>query len=125
MDNPILYSRVNGLQTRDSEDFLLENINMVEWNKNGDDLILDVGCGTGNVTCEILLPLVPNNIKKIYAVDINKKIIKTALKNYSHIPEVVFDSLDIGGEIDYHLRGKFDHVVSFFCLHWISDQRYV
>lgn len=66
--------------------------------------------------------MLPNNIRKVMATDVNKKMVLTASLQYSHL-NVEFDILDIGAELPKKFYAKFDHVFSFFCLHWVSDQR--
>lgn len=122
MDDPTLYSAVNTLQTKDVETVLTDYLHLLRWNEN--DVILDIGCGTGNVTCDILLPMLPESVKEVLATDVNSKMISRASRNYSHISEIKFAIMDIGADVPLELQGKFDHGFSFFCLHWIPDQRF-
>lgn len=119
----MLYTKTSVLQVRDVSDFLANNIDLVKWKRDGGDMILDVGCGSGNITCEVLLPMLPNGINKVVATDISKKMISSASEKYSHFSKVEFDVLDFSEKLPLKLHGKFDHVFSFFCFHWIKDQR--
>lgn len=124
MNNPKLYQESNDLQSNISQEVIKKYLKFIEWNQNGDDDIIDIGCGTGNVTVEILLPNFPSSIKRLLAVDVNTKMIKTALEKYSNFnSKVDFGVLDMGEEIPDNYKEKFNHVFSFFCLHWIQDQR--
>lgn len=38
-------------------------------------------------------------------------------------PNVEFKVLDIASDIPDEMKGKFDHIFSFFCFHWIQNQR--
>lgn len=57
-------------------------------------------------------------------VDINENMVLYAKKNCK-IPKVSFSKLDIGGDISEFIRKNdpFDHIISFFCLHLVPDQK--
>lgn len=58
---PEKYIRGNGLQRRDSEDISNRFIEKMIWKPN--EIVLDVGCGPGDVSSNILYPLLKNKIK--------------------------------------------------------------
>ncbi|KAM7301072.1 juvenile hormone acid O-methyltransferase-like [Ixodes scapularis] len=85
--------------------------------------ILDVGCGTGDFTRDVLLPS-HHSCSKIVAVDVSSAMVDYARRNHGHsrISYEVLDvtTTDLSLFLDKH--GKFDRIYSFFCLHWIRDQ---
>lgn len=65
MDNPELYLTKSSLQVRDVTEFLEQNLKLVNWNKSAKEMILDIGCAVGNVTCNILMPMMPKSVEKV------------------------------------------------------------
>lgn len=85
---------------------------------------LDVGCGTGNLTREILLKH-GGDFAEMVGVDISSGMIDWARQHAPH-PRLSYDVLDIekgdaSGFVNKY--GKFDRVYSFFCLNWVCDKR--
>ncbi|XP_022905522.1 juvenile hormone acid O-methyltransferase-like [Onthophagus taurus] len=120
-----LYSNYNGLQKNDAKYVLDNYFNLVKWNGDLDETVLDVGCGDGNVTIDLLLPLLPKNAEKLLGVDISKDMIKFARDN-NRREKVEYDVMDVGGVLDdvHLLDGNcFQHIFSFYCLHWVQDQK--
>lgn len=60
MNCPELYVEDNGLQRRDATDILNKFIGKMIWEPN--EIILDLGCGPGDVTFEILYSFLKNKI---------------------------------------------------------------
>lgn len=120
MDNPKLYLEANSSQNKLTKEILEEYGKYIKWSKNPE--VLDIGCATGDVTHDILLPAIPA-LKRLLAVDINPKMIATASKKYKNHPNIQFDTLDIEKPIPETLKNNFDNVFSFICLHWIKDQK--
>ncbi|CAN8020728.1 unnamed protein product [Ixodes persulcatus] len=85
--------------------------------------ILDVGCGTGEFTRDVLLPS-HHSCSKIVAVDVSSAMVDYARKNHGHsrICHEVLDitTPDVSVFLDEH--GTFDRIYSFFCLQWTRDQ---
>jgi len=57
---PEQYIKNNGLQRKNAEDTSNTYIQRMVWKSN--EIILDIGCGPGDVTSDILYPLLMNNI---------------------------------------------------------------
>lgn len=57
MDNAELYAIYNSMQRRSTEAVLAELSPMFRWTDN--ERVLDIGCGPGDVTAQVLLPLLP------------------------------------------------------------------
>ncbi len=58
MHNADLYESSNGLQRRDAAAVVAEFVPRLSW--SDDELVLDVGCGAGDVTHDILMPAIAN-----------------------------------------------------------------
>lgn len=116
MMNPTLYATANN--------FHLECANRV-FQKYGQGFkgngnTLDIGCGDGRVTKEVVLKNVGGSI---IGVDISKEMIEHSQKNYTD-EALQFRILDIAGKvIPNDLVNKFDRVHSSSCLQWITDIR--
>ncbi|WP_245631984.1 class I SAM-dependent methyltransferase [Edaphobacter aggregans] len=80
--------------------------------------VLDLGCGTGNVTAEIAAR-VPEG--RVVGVDASGEMIAFAKERYGAAvwPNLSFEVCDIR-RIGF--RDEFDLVVSFNALHWIPEQ---
>lgn len=118
-----LYKASNELQRTDNKLVLEEFKDLLNFKKN--DNLLDIGCGSGDVTVDMILPLMPTDYSLLMGVDVSEEMIKFAQKNYSQaVPRLKFEKLDIGLPF-YHstLLENFDHITSFFCFHWIQNQR--
>jgi trans-aconitate methyltransferase len=74
------------------------------------ETILDIGCGTGELTQKI-----SELCGKVTGIDNSKEMIQTAQKKY---PEISFIQADAK---DYKLNVKFDAVFSNAVLHWIPQ----
>ena len=124
MNDPELFDLSVALTTRDVTKVLSEYINSMSW-KTG-DRVLDVGCGPGRVTTQVLLPRLPADFGLLVGADLSADMIQYASKTYTH-PKLRFTQFDLVQDIENtsELRpSDFDKIFSFFCLHWIIDQRY-
>jgi trans-aconitate 2-methyltransferase len=83
----------------------------------GDETVMDAGCGTGRLTRE-LLELVPRG--KVVAVDISRNMLQTAREHLQ--PEfgdrVEFLACDL---VDLSFDRRFDGIFSTASFHWITD----
>lgn len=83
---------------------------------NGDETILDVGCGDGRITAEIA-KRVPHG--HLLGIDISQNMIDEAQKNFGNIENLTFQCVDL---VKFSSDKKFDRAVSFATFHWIKDQ---
>lgn len=124
MHKAALYQRSNGLQRRDAEQVLNEFSSVFQWRIDGCDSLLDIGCGTGDVTIDFILPILPINFSRLIGVDLSDDMVKFAREQYSY-PRISFEKFDFGLELQKQLMRHiepFDHITSFYCLHWIQNQ---
>ncbi|CAD7079460.1 unnamed protein product [Hermetia illucens] len=126
MNAPVtLYHRSNDVQRQDAKDILDEYSKVIKWRKDGRDSLLDIGCGSGDVMIDFILPIMPKNFSKLMGVDIAEDMVKHAKLLYQR-PKISFDKCNIAGDIKAilvdHSEG-FDHVTSFYCLHWEWNQK--
>lgn len=63
MDCPERYIKNNGMQRRDSKDISNTYIEKMVW--TSDEIVLDLGCGPGDVTSDILYPYLETKIKQL------------------------------------------------------------
>lgn len=125
MDKPELYSRANEVQRQDAKEIINEFKNKFQWRMFGGDRLMDVGCGSADVTVDFLEPILPRDYKEIVATDISQVMLDFAKKTYSEkYPKMHFEQFDIGSHwMPKKYCGHFDHVTSFYCLHWVEIER--
>lgn len=127
MEAPSKYSDYNRIQRRDAQFILNEYEERMQWRKDGTDTVLDVGCGTGDLTIDIILTQMPKKFGKLVGVDISQEIIEYAKRTHQR-ENIYFEVLDIESDDDDIQRfskkhpDRFDHVMSFYCLHWVRNQ---
>ena len=120
MNNANLYNKAKSLQRRDAEDVLDAYMPLMQWKKG--DTSLDIGCGDGDTTVNLLLKKMPPDCGVLMAVDRSPEMLKYASKRYPH-NNVVYQHMDIGFADVEKKHGKvYNHLFSFNCIHWIQDQ---
>uniref|UniRef100_A0A1A9WKH6 Juvenile hormone acid O-methyltransferase n=1 Tax=Glossina brevipalpis TaxID=37001 RepID=A0A1A9WKH6_9MUSC len=125
MNRAGLYQRANAVQRHDAEQILKEYSYLLQWQLNGQDNLIDIGSGSGDVLKDFIYPLMPRNFGRLVGSDISSKMCKYARKTYKLDERCDFRILDIATEkeLPIDLQGQFDHVTSFYCLHWVQNQR--
>lgn len=124
MHKAALYQRSNGLQRRDAKQAIEEFSHVFQWRDDGFDSILDIGCGSADVTIDYLLPILPETYERLIGVDISEEMVNYARQQYPH-PRISFDKFDLSVDIEKQAFGNtepFDHITSFYCLHWVQNQ---
>jgi juvenile hormone acid methyltransferase len=124
MIDPKLYDSSQLGTTIEATKVLSEYIKSMSW-KTG-DRVLDVGCGPGRVTTQVLLPSLPENFGLLVGADLSADMIQYASKTYTHtkLRYTQFDLVKDIGNTSQLQPSDFDKIFSFFVLHWIPDQRY-
>ena len=84
---------------------------LVLLNAKRGERILDVGCGTGQLTAEIM-----QFGAEVMGIDSSPEMIATARKNFPHVRFEVADVTALA------YKDEFDIVVSNAALHWVRDQ---
>ncbi|XP_036144545.1 juvenile hormone acid O-methyltransferase isoform X2 [Monomorium pharaonis] len=82
---------------------------------------MDIGCGPGDITNDILLSaLDPNAV--IIGTDISKSMIEHAQKMYGDNKRLKFEVLDIETKnLPVKFISEFNHIFSFYTLQWCSN----
>ncbi|XP_073826566.1 juvenile hormone acid O-methyltransferase-like [Musca autumnalis] len=125
MNHPDWYHKANDAQRFDSRENFHKYIKQIQWRYDGEDSTIDIGCGSGDVLMDIVYPCLPKNFQTLVCSDINPKMLNYARRQYGHMEKVQFQVLDIGTKkkLPNNLRHQFDHVISFYTLMWVQDQR--
>lgn len=137
MNNARLYKKSNALQKRDAEEVINEFSQLLESSSIASDFsLLDVGCGAGDVLVELVLPKLQNKLAEVVGIDISQEMIKYASEKYRN-KFLKFLKVDIESDflstktfiVSQNLGQlkpeSFSFITSFYCLHWIQNQRYV
>jgi len=123
-DPKLFHASCHGLTAKEVTKALSEYINSMSW-KTG-DLVLDLGCGPGSVTMQVLMPRLPADFGLLIGADLSADMIQYASNNYTH-SKLKFTQFDLVKDIENTSQlqpSGFDKIFSFFCLHWILDKRY-
>ncbi|KYQ53175.1 Putative methyltransferase 235L [Trachymyrmex zeteki] len=116
--NPLMYITSNRSQ-REKAFAIIDEFN--EYLKNISGKCIDIGCGPGDVTKDIILPaLDPNAV--VIGTDISESMIDYAKKRYTKEKRLEFEVLDIQTKnLPTKYVSEFDLVLSFHTLHWCND----
>ncbi|CAH0394283.1 unnamed protein product [Bemisia tabaci] len=122
-----LYTEFNASSAkyRDIAALLRDHESLLRWSQ--DEVVLDAGCGPGDVTHNVLLPFLPDAaVKHLVGVDISPSMKEHGYKNFPH-PKLIFDTFDLAQDDvtkltqDPRLHDGFDKIFSFYVLNWIFD----
>lgn len=121
MNDPALYIKSNPFQIRDATQVL--GVYKKHLVCDNDDVVLDIGCGPGDVTTGILKPSI-GQFELLLGVDKSKNMVQYA-RQHCEEEDVLFEELDIAGDVTEFREdwGTFSKIYSFYCLHWIKDLR--
>ena len=107
--NGLLYKRISSLQ----EEVGVRLIQKLKFRPA--EHVLDVGCGTGNLSLEIARQCWKG---RVLGVDASESMIDEASKRLKDSKNLTFQVLKVG---DLHFREEFDVVYSNSVFHWIQD----
>lgn len=123
MNDGALYQRANPLQRKDAKQMMDEYSPRFKWRPDGRDSLLDIGCGSGDVTVDFILPALPPTFSRLVGADISDGMLNYARKTFLH-SKMAFEKLDIERPLDMTVWNEpFDHITSFYCLHWVQNQK--
>ncbi|KAK7870786.1 hypothetical protein R5R35_005451 [Gryllus longicercus] len=132
MYQPALYARSNAAQRESVSRVLREWAGRLRWSREEQEAVLDVGCGPGDVTAQLLLPRLPSSVRVLVGHDVSEAMVRHAAAAHAALaPRLRFLCTDIAardlpatplGACAQQLQG-FHKVFSFYALHWVADQR--
>ncbi|XP_037298373.1 juvenile hormone acid O-methyltransferase-like [Manduca sexta] len=119
MSNEVeIFNNANGISRRDVKACLEEYSPRFNWLKSK-ARVLDIGSCDGSVTT-ILSTFLPSDYEVLVGADINPNSVKFANDNYGN-KRIKFVELDIEGTLLDDMKESFDHVFSFYTLHWVDN----
>ncbi len=106
----------------DADKYIQASSHQRQWGNNlikqlqlkGNERILDLGCGDGELTAR-LAELVPDGL--VLGIDASKNMITSAQEKHN-VENVIFQLMDIN---DMNFKNEFDVVFSNAALHWVKD----
>lgn len=120
MFKPELYQKSNTLTKKDALECLETCAKTIKWRPNYS--AIDLGSGDGSVTTDVLKKFMRSDYKKLVGSDINETMVRFA--NEQHGDErTAFIVLDMAGDLPENLWSSFDHVFSFYAIHWVDKQK--
>ncbi|KAI5636148.1 methyltransferase domain-containing protein [Phthorimaea operculella] len=119
MFKPKLYQKSNSDTKRDAFECLEKYSSRMEWKEGC--RVMDVGCGDGGLTVDVLRQFLPPNFGMLVGADIGPDMVAHACSRYGD-QRTKFIVLDIGGDIPKEHACNFDHVFSCYTVHWIQDK---
>ncbi|KAE9534178.1 hypothetical protein AGLY_008685 [Aphis glycines] len=120
MHCPEQYLKNNDMQRKDVENILNVYFKKMVWKSN--EIVLDIGCGPGDITSDILYPLLKDKINQLVGVDKSIEMVEHAKKTYG-CSKMDFKVLDIGNANDCSFySNRFNKIFSFYCFHWVQNK---
>ncbi|CAL1689760.1 unnamed protein product [Lasius platythorax] len=120
MVNPEQYVSLDNMSKRNVSHIINEFAKDL---KNISGKCMDVGCGPGDITRDILLSAL-NSKATMIGTDIMENMIEYANKTYGDKERLEFEVLDIQTKnLPEKYISEFDHIFSFHALQWCSDIR--
>lgn len=126
MENPVVYLEFNKSTPKYIEitSFLKDYEHLLEWKP--EEVVLDLGCGPGDVTACVLQQWLPADLRYLLGVDISDKMVEFAQATNTN-DRLEFKTIDVSLDNSSALirTGKysdgFDKMFSFYVLHWLED----
>lgn len=121
MLNPELYAKWNQMQRCGARELIEEYKTKLAWRADGNDSWIDVGCASGDITADFILPILPPNFERLIGIDISEQMIAYSREKYLQ-PKVEFEQFDLT-DPNIQQFSAVDHISSFYCLQMIPDQK--
>ncbi|GIY61604.1 methyltransf_25 domain-containing protein [Caerostris darwini] len=120
--NPTEYSK-SQVHLQSVQDFLLDVADKANIRTTAKQVVLDVGCGPGMGTKELMLPLVQEHLEKFYAFDVSPVMIEIAKqKNSDKNIEYFVADMEDWKQLE-RWEGRITTLMSIHCFNWVRDQR--
>jgi juvenile hormone acid methyltransferase len=125
--NPEIYIRADKIHREVAKDLLSRKSDLFQWNEDGNDALMDIGCGPGDITMDFLLPIMPKNSKVLIGADISQDLVDFCRENRKN--EILkFYQLDMQGDFSGELNPdmqleSFNYITSFFTMNFVKDQK--
>lgn len=122
MFNPEGYSRHIDQLVIATKNLLDANKKLLKWQQKPES-ILDLGIGDGKTTKEVIIPILPCNVKEYIGADISEEMLQSARKT---IKLEAFKTLQIDGTtkcLPADMFNRFDHIFSNYFFNYIKDVR--
>lgn len=95
---------------------------LLKWSSESES-ILDLGIGDGRVTKELILPIIPNNLKEYIGADISETMLNHSKQIIHHEKFLTIKMDALTQKIPEEMKNRFQHIFSNFLLHHIQDTR--
>ncbi|GAB0090896.1 Methyltransf_25 domain-containing protein [Sergentomyia squamirostris] len=119
--NPVYINKYNRFRVVHFEAILTRFLHWLTWKPN--ETILDIGCGTGDLSYKYIYPLLLGSFKKFVCADVSPRMITEAEKRFQGKPKVSFQQLDITKDLEKDQECTYNRVFSIYCVTWLSDQK--
>lgn len=119
-DSSESYKHAKKLQRRDVRELLEKFGRVLNWRSDGEDTVLDISCGSGDLTIDYILPILPKSFKRLVGTDPSEELIQQAQQQNGH-PKVFFEQFDVGIDMQKQQLQYIqpaDHIMSLHSLHW-------
>jgi len=125
---PKMYSDASRLQQMKAKKAMVKYNDWFNWTKG--DKVLDIGCGPGIITTDLILQCIPCREVKVVGVDLSGSMVEHATKSYPD-PRLSFYQMDItetdinifSNSIPSDVLGEgFDKIFCFYLLHWLGER---
>lgn len=121
-DGPTLQDTLNQNCKKQTRGFFRKISDALKWNSNEMELLMDIGCGSGERSTKFLSFMYPR-ADEIIAIDPEEKNIEEAI-TFNQYPKVNYVVADIGdwSTLEYW-EGKVSHMVSLRHLNFVLNQK--